>query len=384
LDTDALALLSERLGDRLEELEKEIFELSGEEFNLNSPKQLGVILFEKLKLSDKPKKTKTGQYSTGEPVLQALAGTHAIIDAILEFRELGKLKSTYVDALPKQVHARTGRVHTRYLQTGAATGRLSSNDPNLQNIPIRTEQGREIRRAFVPRNENFLLVAADYSQVELRLMAHLSGDEGMCEAFREGLDIHAATAAKVFGVPVPEVTSDMRRKAKMVNFGIIYGISAFGLSQRLSIPREEAGGIIQAYFEQYPKVKAYMDSIVADCRRLGYVETMGGRRRVIRDIDSRNRTVREAAERTAINSPIQGSAADMIKRAMIRVDAWIRETGLQSRLLLQVHDELVLDVERSEAAELLPCLKTCMEEAMPLSIPVVVDIGQGDNWLQAH
>ena len=383
LDTEALDAISRRLGARLDALKAEMYEMSGESFNLNSPKQLGVVLFEKLKLSNKPRKTKTGQYKTNEQVLQSLVGTHPIIDAILEYRELGKLKSTYVDALPKQVHAKTGRVHTRYLQTGAATGRLSSNDPNLQNIPIRTEQGREIRRAFVPRDADHVLVAADYSQVELRLMAHLSKDKGLCEAFREGLDIHAATAAKVFGVEVDDVTSDMRRKAKMVNFGIIYGISAYGLSQRLSIPREEAGGIIQAYFDQYPGVKTYMDHIVHEAKKTGYVQTMGGRRRWIRDIDSRNRTVREAAERTAINSPIQGSAADMIKRAMIEVDELLRPNR-RSRLLLQVHDELVLDMHREEEAELTPRIRQRMEEAILLSIPVVVEIGRGDNWLEAH
>jgi len=383
LDTDALAVISEELGTRLVELQKRVLELAGEDFNLNSPKQLGVILFEKLKLSEKPKKTKTGQYSTSEQTLQALAGSHEIIDAILEFRELGKLKSTYVDALPKQVHPNTGRVHTKYLQTGAATGRLSSNDPNLQNIPIRTARGREIRRAFIPRNDSFVLMAADYSQIELRLMAHLSGDPGMCSAFRDGLDIHAATAARVFGVEVPDVTSDMRRKAKMVNFGIIYGISAFGLSQRLAIPREEASDIIKAYFKQYPGVKAYMDEVVERTRADGSIQTMGGRKRTIRDIDSRNHTVRQAAERTAINSPIQGSAADMIKKAMIGVDALLTQ-DFQSRLLLQVHDELVLDVHQDEVDEVTRQVKQCMEAAMPLDIPVVVDVGIGQNWLEAH
>lgn len=383
LDTDALATISGELGSRLEELHAKVIELAGEDFNLNSPKQLGVILFEKLKLSDKPKKTKTGQYSTSEQTLQALAGSHEIIDSILEFRELGKLKSTYVDALPKQVHPATGRVHTRYLQTGAATGRLSSNDPNLQNIPIRTARGREIRRAFIPRDADTVLVAADYSQIELRLMAHLSQDPGMCSAFQEGLDIHAATAARVFDVPVEEVTSDMRRKAKMVNFGIIYGISAFGLSQRLSIPREEASSIIKAYFKQYPGVKAFMDQVVEQTRADGFVETMGGRRRSIRDIDSRNHTVRQAAERTAINSPIQGSAADMIKKAMIGVDALLADR-FKSRLLLQVHDELVLDVRKDELEEVCEQVRICMESALPLDIPVVVEVGVGQTWLEAH
>jgi len=384
LDTDSLAEISSELGTRLAELEKEIFELAGEKFNMNSPKQLGVILFEKMKLSDKPKKTKTGQYSTNEQTLQSYAGAHPIIDAILEYRELGKLKSTYVDSLPKEVHSETGRVHTQYLQTGAATGRLSSNHPNLQNIPIRTERGKEIRKAFVAKGEGFELLAADYSQVELRLMAHLSGDKDMCEAFRKGLDIHAATAAGVYGVPLEEVTSDMRRKAKMVNFGIIYGISAFGLSQRLAIPREEASDIIKAYFAKYPGVNQFMGRIVEECREKGYVETMAGRRRKIRDIDSRNKTQREAAERTAINSPIQGSAADMIKKAMISIDSLLADGEWESRLLLQVHDELVFDLKSEEAEMLLPQIQSLMEKAIPLSIPVEVEMGRGQNWLQAH
>ena len=384
LDTDALSGLSETLGNRLTELEALVKEAAGHDFNLNSPKQLGVVLFDELKLSEKPKKTKTGQYKTDEQTLQALAGAHPVIDAVLEFRELGKLKSTYVDALPKEVHPETGRVHTQYLQTGAATGRLSSNHPNLQNIPIRTEQGREIRRAFVPRSDEFILMAADYSQVELRLMAHMSGDKGMLEAFREGHDIHQATAAKVYGVSLEEVIPDMRRKAKMVNFGIIYGISAFGLSQRLDIPRKEAAEIIDAYFTQYPGVKTFMDQTIEETRKNGYVETMCGRRRVIRDIDSRNRMVREGAERTAINTPIQGSAADMIKRAMITVDAMLRDEGAKTKLLLQVHDELVFDLHRDEQEEWIPKIRAAMEEAMVLDVPVVVDAGVGDTWLEAH
>ncbi len=384
LDTADLGAFSERLGKRLEELEARVFEIAGETFNLNSPKQLGVVLFEKMKLVDKPKKTKTGQYSTNEQTLQNLAGSHEIVDVILEFREAGKLKSTYVDALPKQVHPKTGRVHTRYLQTGAATGRLSSIDPNLQNIPIRTELGREIRKAFVPRSGGFTLLAADYSQIELRIMAHLSKDPGMCDAFRDGLDIHAATAAKVYGVDLDGVTSDMRRKAKMVNFGIIYGISAFGLSQRLSIPRGEAGEIIDAYFKQYPGVKAFMDRVVKDARKTGYVETLCGRRRVIRDIDSRNQTVRQGAERTAINSPIQGTAADMIKRAMIAVDALLRERNTRTKLLLQVHDELVFDLAEEEAEDLTPAIAGAMRDALSLDVPVVVETGTGANWLAAH
>jgi DNA polymerase-1 len=384
LDTDALSVLSDKLGNRLKELESTVKEAAGHDFNLNSPKQLGVVLFDELKLSEKPKKTKTGQYKTDEQTLQSLAGSHPVIDAILEFRELGKLKSTYVDALPKEVHPDTGRVHTQYLQTGAATGRLSSNHPNLQNIPIRTEQGREIRRAFIPRSDEFVLLAADYSQVELRLMAHMSGDEGMKEAFREGHDIHQATAAKVYGVDLDAVTSDMRRKAKMVNFGIIYGISAFGLSQRLDIPRQEAAEIIDAYFTQYPGVKTFMDKTIEEARANGYVETMCGRRRVIRDIDSRNRMVREGAERTAINTPIQGSAADMIKRAMITVDKMLREEQAKTKLLLQVHDELVFDLHREEQELWIPKIISAMEKALPLEVPVVVEAGVGQTWLEAH
>ncbi|MCC5846462.1 MAG: DNA polymerase I [Verrucomicrobia bacterium] len=384
LDTEDLAAFSERLGRRLEVLEKRVFELAGESFNLNSPKQLGVILFDKLKIAEKVKKTKTGQYSTNEQTLQGLAGKHEIIDIILEYREAGKLKSTYVDALPRQVHPKTGRVHTRYMQTGAATGRLSSIDPNLQNIPIRTELGREIRKAFVPRGEGFVLLAADYSQIELRLMAHLSGDKAMREAFEQGLDIHAATAAKVYGVSLEDVTSDMRRKAKMVNFGIIYGISAFGLSQRLDIPRTEAKEIIDAYFAQYPGVKAYMKRIPEEARSRGYVETLCGRRREIRDIDSRNQTIRQGAERTAINSPIQGTAADMIKLAMVSVDQLLREKKARSRLLLQVHDELVFDLAEEEADDLMPAISAALRDALTLDVPVVVEMGTGPNWLAAH
>jgi len=384
VDTGALSRLSEQQAEELRTLEEKIVEYAGQSFNLNSPKQLGQVLFDTLKLSEKPKKTKTGQYRTDEQTLQDLAGAHPIIDSILEYREIGKLKSTYVDALPKEIHPRTGKIHTHYLQTGAATGRLSSNHPNLQNIPIRTERGRAIRRAFIPQGEEFELLAADYSQVELRLMAHLSGDAGLCEAFKAGQDIHAATAAAVNDVSLEEVTGDMRRKAKMVNFGIIYGISPFGLSQRLKIPREEAGQIIDAYFEKYPGVKTFMDATVRACREQGYVETLSGRRRSIRDISSRNQTQRQAAERTAINSPIQGSAADLVKQAMLDVDRLLREENARTRLLLQVHDELVFDLHRDEADSLVPRIRSLMEDAIPLSVPVVVDTGRGGNWLEAH
>lgn len=383
MDVEDLGTLSERLAVRLQELETEVFDLAGERFNLNSPKQLGQILFDKLKLAEKAKKTKTGQYSTNEQTLQSLAGTHPILDAILEFREAGKLKSTYVDALPRQVHKKTGRVHTRYLQTGAATGRLSSIDPNLQNIPIRTALGREIRRAFVPRSPEFVLFAADYSQIELRLMAHYSEDPGLREAFEKRQDIHQATAARVYGVPLDAVDGEMRRKAKMVNFGIIYGISAFGLSQRLQIPRQEAGEMIDAYFTQYPGVKTFMERVVEEAKGRGYVETLCGRRRWIRDLNSRNGTVRQAAERTAINSPIQGSAADMMKLAMVAVDALLQSEGGRTRLLLQVHDELVFDLHREEM-HLKEKIAACMREALTLSVPVEVETGEGENWLEAH
>ena len=384
LDTDALAAFSQVLGERLSALESEIFAQAGERFNLNSPKQMGVVLFEKLQIADKVKKTKTGQYSTNEQTLQGLRGAHEIVDRILDYREVTKLKSTYVDTLPNQVHPKTGRVHTRYLQSGAATGRLSSIDPNLQNIPIRTPLGREIRKAFVPRGPGFQLLAADYSQIELRIMAHLSGDAGLREAFEKGLDVHAATAARVYGVGLEAVTGEMRRKAKMVNFGIIYGISAFGLSQRLEIPRAEAKEMIDAYFTQYPGVKDYMERVPEEARKLGYVETLCGRRREIRDIDSRNQTVRQAAERTAINSPIQGTAADMMKLAMIEVDRVLRAKGYRSRMLLQVHDELVFDLAEAEAEALMPEIETAMREALRLEVPVVVELGTGTNWLEAH
>ncbi|MFP6872725.1 MAG: DNA polymerase I [Verrucomicrobiales bacterium] len=362
----------------------EITELAGKDFNLNSPKQLGEVLFDELKLVEKPKKTKTGQYKTDEAILASLAPKHRIVEAILEYRESAKLKGTYVDALPGSVAKRTGRVHSSFGQLVTATGRLASNKPNLQNIPVRTAQGREIRKAFVARDTDFILMAADYSQIELRVMASISGDDGMQQAFVDQLDIHSATAANVYGVDPDDVTDDMRRGAKMVNFGIIYGISAFGLSQRLGIPRGEAAGIIEAYFQQYPGVKAYMDDTISLAKDSGYVETLTGRRRYIRDINSSNAMIRGAAERTAINTPIQGTAADMIKLAMTGVDTSLRERGLQSRMILQVHDELVFDMQRDEADELLKLVCREMQEALPLKVPIVVDIGTGENWLEAH
>ena len=384
LDSGALAEMSGVLETDLRQTEREIFEIAGQPFNIGSPKQLGEILFDKMKLIDKPKKTKTGQYATGEEILSELENEHAIARKILDYRELQKLKSTYVDALPTLVSPRTGRIHTSYNQAVAATGRLSSTNPNLQNIPIRTHRGREIRKAFVPDNDDYQILSADYSQIELRIMAAFSKDESMIEAFNQGRDIHATTASKVFKVPLEEVTSDMRRKSKMVNFGIIYGISAFGLSQRLAIPRREAAEIIDSYFLEFSAVKGYMDKVVNEAREREYVETILGRRRYVPDINSRNQTNRGYAERNAINAPIQGSAADMIKVAMINIHDFIIEEKLKSRMILQVHDELVFDAHRDE----IPLLKEKVDELMRLAIPLPVKmetgIGIGANWLEAH
>ncbi len=383
LDTAALKEISNKLAVEIAEQEKRVYQLAGREFNLNSPKQLGEVLFDELKLADKPKKTKTGQYTTNEEVLDQLATEHEIARVLLDYREATKLKSTYVDALPEFISKKTGRIHTSFSQAVTTTGRLASSDPNIQNIPVRTEQGQEIRRAFVAGSKDFTLLAADYSQIELRIMAHLSGDQYMKQAFVSGEDIHTATAARVFGVALADVTSDMRRKAKMVNFGIIYGISAFGLAQRLRIPRKEAAEIIESYFKQYPAVKACMDGIIETARNKGYVETIAGRRRHIRDINTANGTVRAAAERYAINAPIQGSAADMIKIAMIRIHDMLKQKNAKTRLLLQVHDELVFELHKDEYA-LIEDIRELMSAALPLSVPVVVDCGVGKNWLEAH
>lgn len=384
LDMPVLAEFSKILEQDILAIDKEIQALAGTPFNISSPKQVGDILFEVLKIDEKPKKTKTGQYATSEDILSKLAGKHPIIDKILDYREIVKLKSTYVDALPQLVNPRTGRLHTTYNQVVAVTGRLSSDNPNLQNIPIRTERGREVRKAFIPRNDDFVLLSADYSQIELRIMADLCKDPGMLEAFNNHQDIHASTAAKVFGVADDEVTSDMRRKAKMVNFGIIYGISAFGLSERLNIPRKEAAGIIEQYFMKYPLIKDFMDSSIEKARSQGYVETILGRRRYLRDINSNNATVRGFAERNAINAPIQGSAADMIKVAMINLHRIFNERKFKSRMLLQVHDELVFDVHKDELDEIKPLVVEQMRIALPLSVPVDVEAGTGLNWLEAH
>ena len=384
VDTDFLKELSVALSDDILRLEKSIYEQAGEEFNIASPKQLGVILFEKLELVKKPKKTKSGQYSTAEDVLSYLAKDHQIIRDVLEFRQYKKLQSTYVDALPNEINPKTNRIHTVYAQAVAATGRLSSNNPNLQNIPIRTERGREVRKAFVPRDENYVLLAADYSQIELRIIAALSEEETMMNAFKNGEDIHASTAARVFNVPLEEVTREQRSNAKTVNFGIIYGVSAFGLSNQTNLSRSEAKELIDTYYETYPKLKAYMAAQVDFAREHGYVETVLHRRRYLKDINSRNGMVRSGAERNAVNAPIQGSAADIIKLAMINIYKRFEAEGFKSKMLLQVHDELVFDAHKDELETIKPIIKHEMENAFTMSVPLDVEIGLGDNWLEAH
>ena len=384
LDSEALRRFSTQLGKQARRLERSIYEMAGTAFNLNSPKQLGQVLFGRLQLEENPKKTKTGQYSTNEQVLAALAPKHEIVRKILDYRTATKLKSTYADALPEAIFEASGRVHTTFHQAATVTGRLNSQRPNLQNIPIRTESGQEIRRAFVPRNENYLLMSADYSQIELRIIAALSEDKEMQAAFRNGNDVHTATAAKVFGVLPEKVTSEMRRKAKMANFGIAYGISAFGLSQRLGISREESAQIIQQFFENFPGVKNYIDQTLAFARKHGYVQTVSGRRRYLRDIHSANATVRNAAERNAVNSPIQGTAADLIKIAMGKIGKTIEKRNLKTRLLLQVHDELIFDLWREEEKEAKSMVIDAMENALPLSVPLEINIGIGRHWLEAH
>ncbi len=384
IDMDQLNLYSKELEIEVNRLEKLVYEKAGVKFNLASPKQLGEVLFDKLKLDDKAKKTKTGQYQTGEDVLTALAPKSDIVQDILDFRQLQKLKSTYVDALPQLVNPKTGRVHTSYNQAVASTGRLSSNNPNLQNIPIRTARGREVRKAFIPRDEHHILLSADYSQIELRIIAEISEDPNMMDAFLNGLDIHTATAAKVYGIELNEVSSDQRRNAKAVNFGIIYGQSAFGLSQSLGIPRKEAAEIIENYFTQYAGVKKYMADTMNFARENGYVETMMGRKRYLRDITSANQTVRGFAERNAINAPIQGSAADMIKIAMIQIHQDIKDQKLKSKMTMQVHDELVFDVLKSEKEQMIIIIKTRMQNAIKTKVPLIVEVGEGTNWLEAH
>ena len=384
INTEFLNELSVALTDDINRLEKNIYELAGEEFNIASPKQLGIVLFENMKLVDKPKKTKTGQYKTGEDILSYLAKDHEIIRDIQEYRQYKKLQSTYVDALPNEINPKTGRIHTQYMQAVAATGRLSSNNPNLQNIPIRTERGREVRKAFIPRNSDYVLLAADYSQIELRIIAALSEEETMINAFKNGEDIHASTASKVFNVDIKDVTREQRSNAKTVNFGIIYGVSAFGLSNQTDLSRSEAKELIDTYYETYPKLKAYMASQVDFAREKGYVETVLNRRRYLKDINSRNAMVRSGAERNAVNAPIQGSAADIIKLAMINIHNRFEKEGFKSKMLLQVHDELVFDVPKDELEIVKPIIKFEMENAFKMDVPLDVEVGIGQNWLEAH
>lgn len=384
VDKTFLTDYSKELGNELKISELKIYDLAGVEFNIASPKQMGEVLFDVLKLDDKAKKTKTGQYQTNEEVLNKLAPLHPVVKEILRYRQIAKLKSTYVDALPDLIHPQTSRIHTSFNQAVAATGRLSSQNPNLQNIPIRSDLGREVRKAFIPESDDAVIMAADYSQIELRIIAALAKDEGMIADFVAGHDIHAATAAKVFKVPIEEVDKNMRSKAKMVNFGIIYGISSFGLSQRLEIPRKEASEIIDAYFEQYPAIKRYMNQCIESAKELGYVSTVKGRRRYLRDINSKNHTVRGFAERNAINAPIQGSAADMIKIAMIEVHRAMKEAGLKSRMILQVHDELLFEVPKDEIEVLKKLVIDKMKNAIQLPVPIEVEVGIGANWLEAH
>ena len=384
IDTHNLQQISEEFGGEIRKIEERIYELAGTPFNIASPKQLGEVLFERLKIDEKAKKTKTGQYATGEEVLQKLSHKHPIIQMILDYRSFTKLKSTYLDALPALVNPKDGLIHTSYNQAVTATGRLSSNNPNLQNIPVRTEKGREIRRAFVPRSEQYTLLAADYSQIELRIIAHLSQDPAMVADFNLGHDIHAATAAKVFHVPMSEVTKEQRSRAKAVNFGIIYGMSAFGLAERMELSRSEAADIIKKYFEEYAGIRAYMDRSIALARERGYAETILGRRRYLRDINGSNSVVRGFAERNAINAPIQGSSADMIKIAMIGIHQEMQRLKMQSKMILQVHDELVFDAHLDELDALKAIVNDKMVNALPLSVPVVVEINTGDHWLAAH
>ena len=384
IDPDALRTMSVELRDESRVVQDQIYRLAGEEFNIASPKQLGVILFDKLKLIENPKKTKTGQYATGEEILSRMEKDHEIASKILEFRELQKLKSTYVDALPELISHYDERIHTNYSQTVAATGRLSSLNPNLQNIPIRTPKGREIRRAFVPSKKDHVILSADYSQIELRIMAAFAEDEKMIDAFKEGRDIHATTAATINNVALKEVTSEMRGMAKSANFGIIYGISAYGLSQNLNIPRKEAADFIESYFQEFPAVKKYMDQVVNEARDSGYVSTILGRKRYLRDINSRNQTMRGGAERNAINAPIQGTAADIIKIAMINIHNWMQEKNVDSKMIMQVHDELVFEVPVSELEMMQAQVEKLMKEASTLSVPMEVGMGYGQNWLEAH
>jgi len=383
IDDFALSNFAQVLNSQLSSIESKIYAIAGYHINISSPKQIGELLFDRLKITDKPKKTKTGQYQTDEETLQYLKNRHEIVPIILEHRGLKKLLSTYVEALPKLINSKTGKIHTSFNQTIVSTGRLSSSNPNLQNIPIKEEQGREIRRAFIAQSDCVLL-SADYSQVELRIMAHLSGDKNMLEAFFSGQDIHAATAAKIFKVPISEVTSEMRRKAKTANFGIIYGISAFGLSERLDIPRKEAAALIEGYFESFPDVKNYMDKSIETARRDGFVQTLFGRKLYLPNINSQNANVRGFAERNAINAPIQGTAADIVKIAMVKIDNELTKRNLKTEMILQIHDELVFNVPNDELELVKQLVKTEMENAVKLNVPLTAELGVGQNWLEAH
>jgi len=384
LNTSELAIYAEVLRKQIVQIESEIIQLAGEEFNVSSPKKLGVILFEKLKIDPNAKMTKTKQYSTDEETLEKLSDKHPIIAKILDYRGLKKLLSTYVEALPLLINPKTKKLHTSYNQAIAATGRLSSTNPNLQNIPIRDENGRELRKAFIPSDDQHTFLSADYSQIELRIMAALSKDSQMIEAFRNNQDIHSITASKIYKIPLAEVTSDMRRKAKTANFGIIYGISAFGLSARLNIPRTEAKQLIDGYFENFPDIKKFMDSSIENARNVGFVETIKGRKRYLNDINSSNAVVRGVAERNAINAPIQGSAADVIKIAMVNIWKAMNEQKLQSKMILQVHDELNFDVWIPELDQVKAIVKHEMENAVNIGVPLTVEMNAGDNWLDAH
>ena len=384
LDTKFLNNLSAKTNQKLIKIQKDIFEISGEEFNISSPKQLGEILFEKMKVSKNPKKTKTGQYSTAEDILSNLAKDNDFVKLILQYRSVSKLLNTYIDSLPKQISKSTNRIHTNFLQTVAATGRLSSVNPNLQNIPIRTESGKEIRKAFIPRNKDFFLMAADYSQIELRVIAALSNEDNMIRSFEKNEDIHTSTAATVFNIPIEKVTKQQRSHAKIVNFGIIYGVSAFGLSNQTDLNIKESKNLIETYYEKYPKLKQYIEKQIFFARDKGYVETILGRRRVLRDINSSNSIIKSAAERNAVNAPIQGSAADIIKMSMINIQKEFISKKIKSKMLLQIHDELVFDVFKPELNEVMEIVRHQMENVFKLDVPLSVDINYGINWLEAH
>lgn len=384
LDVKFLDKLSEKTKTEVNDLAEKIYKEAEAEFNISSPKQLGEILFDQMKISKNPKKTKTGQYSTSEEVLSELAKENSFVKLILEYRSISKLLNTYIDSLPKQISSRTDRIHTQYIQTVASTGRLSSINPNLQNIPIRTNRGREIRKAFIPKNKDYFILAADYSQIELRIIASLSEEENMINAFKNNEDIHTSTAAAVFNVPIKEVSREQRSNAKVVNFGIIYGVSAFGLSNQTNLNRKEAKELIDKYYLKYPKLKMYISNQISFARNKGYVETVLGRRRYLKDINSRNGIVRGASERNAVNAPVQGSAADIIKLAMINIQEKINQNEFKSKMLLQVHDELVFDVFKPELNNFMDMVKHEMENAFQIKVPLTVDVNYGLNWLEAH